>query len=266
MDGVAHIGPRFSPYFPPPLDRMHETNARMLMRSERRGEIAALWRVGEPYEDAVAHVVRVRDRQPGAVGGGATAPAVVPSQRGVDVRDGRAGAWRPHPAVVLAVAAGGLGAALGLGPLAATLLTLVAALGIQLAVAATRGRELARTAARRPSLHQIGCAIADGLQAAGLSPVGADGVRVSIGADGEYRCLLDRVSEEVSARFATALDEVVSPMAAPRCVLPRWVVDPPAAGTGGLVTGLAAATGRLRPTGQVWHPVPTVLGTRADRA
>ena len=81
-----------------------------------------------------------------------------------------------------------------------------------------------------------------------------------------YRCSLTGVSEAVSERFATALDEVVSPMAAPRYVVPRWVVDVPAAGPSGLVTGLAAATGLLRPAGEVWHPVPTALGTRADRA
>jgi hypothetical protein len=62
--------------------------------------------------------------------------------------------------------------------------------------------------------------------------------------------------------FATALDEVISPMVSPRYVVRRWVLDPPT----GPWPGLRVAVGLLRPTGEVWHGVPTVLGTNGKRA
>jgi hypothetical protein len=62
--------------------------------------------------------------------------------------------------------------------------------------------------------------------------------------------------------FATALDEVVSPMLDPRYVVPRWVLNGPVDNS----HGLALALGRLRPDGEVWHSVPAVLGTTAARA
>ena len=79
---------------------------------------------------------------------------------------------------------------------------------------------------------------------------------------GERRCALEGVPAEESAAFATALDEVVSPMASPRYVLPRWVLQEPVDNA----DGLRVAFGRLRPDGEVWHSVPTVLGTTGRRA
>jgi len=55
-------------------------------------------------------------------------------------------------------------------------------------------------------------------------------------------------------------------MASPRYVLPRYVVTPPLDGIAGWADGLRAATGRLRPSGEVWHSVPTALGTHAEHA
>ena len=175
------------------------------------------------------------------------------------VRDGRPAPWRPHLALavglVLAAArvpaqphAGGRRSASGL----------VTMLGIQTTVAVDRGRRLAEDLARPPSIEQVAYAVADGLHDAGLSPVGADG--------GPRRGRHRRASgaarwraspPAVSAAFATALDEVVSPMASPRYVLPRWVLQEPVDNA----DGIRAALGRLRPDGEVWHSVPTVLGT-----
>ena len=45
-------------------------------------------------------------------------------------------------------------------------------------------------------------------------------------------------------------------MASPRYVVPRWVLDGPVDNP----EGVQAALGRLRPDGEVWHSVPTVLG------
>ncbi len=139
---------------------------------------------------------------------------------------------------------------------------LVTMLGIQTTVAVDRGRRLAEDLARPPSIEQVAYAVADGLRDAGLSPHGAEAVRVEVDDLGERRCALDGVTPEVSATFATALDEVVSPMAEPRYVLPRWVLSEPVDNA----DGVRAAFGRLRPDGEVWHSVPTVLGTTGERA
>ena len=87
-------------------------------------------------------------------------------------------------------------------------------------------------------------------------------MRVEVDELGERRCYLEDVTPDVSARFATALDEVVSPMGTPRYVLPRWLLTEPVDNS----DGLKAAFGRLRPDGEVWHTVPTVLGTTGQRA
>ena len=51
-------------------------------------------------------------------------------------------------------------------------------------------------------------------------------------------------------------------MASPRYVVPRWVL----AGPVDNADGVRAALGRLRPDGEVWHSVPSVLGTTGQRA
>jgi hypothetical protein len=87
-------------------------------------------------------------------------------------------------------------------------------------------------------------------------------VRVEIDPEGERRCSLEGVTPEVSAAFAASLDEVVSPMGEPRYVLPRWVLHDPIDN----LDGIKAAFRLLRPDGEVWHSVPTVLGTTGRRA
>ena len=51
-------------------------------------------------------------------------------------------------------------------------------------------------------------------------------------------------------------------MAEPRYVLPRWVLHDPIDN----LDGIKAAFRLLRPDGEVWHSVPTVLGTTGRRA
>jgi len=84
-----------------------------------------------------------------------------------------------------------------------------------------------------------------------------------VDADGEYRCLLAGVPEPESDLFATALDEALAPIGSPRYVVPRWPVSDPSRG---FVDVARAAYGRVRPDGEVWHPVPTALGVNAARA
>jgi hypothetical protein len=135
-------------------------------------------------------------------------------------------------------------------------------LGLQTTVAVDRGRVLAEDLARPPGVEQVACAVADALLAAGLSPRGADAVRVERGDDGERRCTLTGVEPGVSATFAAALAEAVSPVASPRYVVPRWVLTGPVDNT----EGVLAARGRLRADREVWHGVPSVLGGTEARA
>jgi superfamily II DNA or RNA helicase len=260
VNGVAHVDAGLSPYAAPPADTFDEVNARMLSRSERRDVIREVWQVGTPFVDTVVHTVRIRPSTPMPT---VIVPApVVLHGDDLRVRDERLHPWRPHFSVAIGLVISLLAFALNLTPAVVIGLGLVTMLGIQSFIAVDRGRRLADDLAARPSIEQIAYAVADGLHGAGLAPVGADGVRVEIDPMGERRCSLEGVDAAVSATFANALDEVVSPMGAPRYVLPRWVLTGPIDN----YDGIKAALGLLRPDGEVWHSVPNVLGTTGRRA
>ena len=131
------------------------------------------------------------------------------------------------------------------------------------------GRRVLADAAEPPSVLRVASAVADALHAAGRLPAGAEAVVVEIEPDGrggvEYRCRVDGVTEAESDLFATALDEAMGPVVAPRYVVPRWVVTTRAT-RAAWWTRTRAAYGRLHADGEVWHPVPTVLGANAGLA
>ena len=122
-------------------------------------------------------------------------------------------------------------------------------------------------AGRPPSLAQVARALADGLHGADLVARGAEAVEVETTRSGEYRLLLGGVTEAESELFATALEELVSPLAAPRYVISRYVTDPSSVPERVRPTASAVrdAEQRIRPTGESWHAVPTVLGVNAGR-
>lgn len=258
--GVAHVDAGFSPYAPPPTDTFDAVNAAMLVRSEQRASVREAWAVGTAYDDTVVHTVRVstRDRRRPRP----EPTTVVLHDARLDVRDGRAAPWRPHPVVAVALVLAVLVLLLDLTPLVVVALGLATMLGLQTTVAVDRGRRLAEDLARTPSLEQVAHAVADALHEAGLSPLGSAAVRVGLDEHEEYRCSLEGVQPTVSAAFATALDEVISPMASPRYVVPRWLLLGPVDNA----DGVRAAFGRLRPDAEVWHSVPAVLGTTGKRA
>jgi len=102
--------------------------------------------------------------------------------------------------------------------------------------------------------------------AAGLASRDAGSVRVEALPDGSYRARLRDVPAGESATFSTALEEVLSPLAQPRYVVPRLIVTTPRGPAAAL--GLAArrlVTGHL-PGNVVYHAVPTVLGVNKERA
>lgn len=277
IDGVAHIDPGFSPYAPPASDTFDAVNARMLARAEDRPRIRELWRIGRPYGDTLRRAAWIRPGVATRLGAGAEIPAVVVSDRRLDVRSGDAvrpdGGASSRTAEVLGagvlaagVLAGGLVALVGDRPELALLVLLVGLVvggGLLVGSRIRTGRELLASAAEPPGIVRIARAVADALQGADVVPGGADAVEVDIDADGTYRCWLAGVDEHQSEVFATAVDEAVRPIGGSRYVLPRWVVGGPPYGP---VRALLAASRRVRPEGVVWHPVPSVLGVRRERA
>ena len=271
VDGVAHLDPSFSPFRPPPVEDFAAVDARMLVRSEARPDVAERWGVGTPYADTVVTTVRLVSRRPAVAASTDVAPADpgVPlpgNPEGLDVR--RAAVVRPAAAPSLGL--GGvlvvLAVVLGM-PAAAPLLaaTLLAALA-QAARWWHAGVVRRQLVGGPPDVSRVAAAVAEAMAATGTAPVGAEAVRVHVDAEGDYRCHLDGVAPEVSTLFATALAEAVSPMAEPRYVLPRWTVAPRAPGVGRVVADLRNGVRDLRPDGEVWHAVPSLFGARADLA
>jgi hypothetical protein len=83
--------------------------------------------------------------------------------------------------------------------------------------------------------------------------------------DGTYRFSLAGVDAATSERFAMALDEVIGPMATPRYVVPRYVINPRA---GEERRGLALLWlhGLAEADGVVYHSVPSIFGQNRKRA
>ena len=67
----------------------------------------------------------------------------------------------------------------------------------------------------------------------------------------------------MSSLFATALDDLLAPLVAPRYVIARYVLAAP---TRHYREGQAWLAGRAAPNDAVYHAVPAVLATNADRA
>jgi hypothetical protein len=135
-------------------------------------------------------------------------------------------------------------------------------LGASPAVAASRRRRILSTAAAEADLVQVACALADGLRAAGLTSSGAGRVDWHVDSSGQLRIVFDPgdAGPGESAVFAAALAELVAPIGAPRYLVPRYVTD-----AVGVLDGLRPLA-TYRPDRVVWHPVPTVLGARAELA
>lgn len=265
MSGVAHVDPALSPYAPPPAEEFEAFNAAMLLRAGQRDRTRELWRIGEPYDDLLGQVVRVtagtrgrraRPRMP-AVSGAARYPVAVPAEAGVLPADlpgarVRAGLAGGGLATVTALGGGLAGLAVPLLPVAAGA---VAWGGYTVHQALTRAGVL-RAAVAEPVITQIAWAVADGLRAAGLIPRGAEAVAAEPDGSGRYQLRLAGVPQPASECFATALDEALSPVTAPRYLLPRYIVE----------RGRYWAPRRPAGNPVVYHAVPAVLGENRRRA
>ena len=265
VDGVAHIHPSFSPHAPPAASTFSTTNAEMLLRAEHRGEVLALWRVGTPYDDEVRHTVWMRLRRPGpelVARDAAVAiepPETVLLERGVGGQKAPK-VWRYTPFAMIAGSVLSLAGVVALGPIGLVPVALL--LGGAPAVATANRRRVLAAASADADLIQAACALADGLQAAGLASVGAAAVDWHVDSSGQLRVVLDPGADgtDQSEVFAAALAEMVAPIGAPRYLVPRYVDDRVSA-----LEGLLPLAW-YRPDRVVWHPVPSVLGVRAELA
>ncbi len=107
-------------------------------------------------------------------------------------------------------------------------------------------------------------AVADALAASGATTVGADGVRVAGGRDGEVSLELDAPLAE-SALFASCLDELLAPLADPRWMVSRLVLPVPAAAADKRRLAVARALGRPVEAAVAWHAVPAPLARSRAR-
>lgn len=248
VDGVAHIDPALSPFAPPPSEEFDAINARMLLRAQDRPGIRERWHIGQAYDDRHAHTLRVQAPETALAPVADPSPVVVAADGQLVLREGAPQPRRPLAAAAVGLLAGaGVVVVLGWSQPWAWLVAFVGAvLAAVLArrTAAAHQRALAEVAGRPVGIGQLARAVADALHETGQASLGAGAVRVDIDHDGRYRCHLDGVPEAESALFTQALDEVLSPIAAPRYVVPRHRLG----------------------TGPEWYAVPAALGRRGADA
>ena len=279
VSGVSHVDPRLSPYAPPPVAEFAAENALMLDRAANRARVRELWQVGTPYRDELVHTIRVQPAtvDPGDVRGPVTTPMpvpeLVPAARGAKA----AGPGYAVPSRRPAAAVAGLAALLVLVAVGTELWWLAAAALAAVTgvwadwVRRRRGVELRAGRALTgladgPGPFAFGYAVADGLYAAGLSDVGADGVAGVVEHDGSYRLALTGVDAQTSRLFAESLDEVLATITAPRYVVPRYVVDAPPGSDGAVrAAGRAWLKGTAADNTVVYHAVPSALGANISR-
>ncbi|WP_423058528.1 DEAD/DEAH box helicase family protein [Brevibacterium linens] len=292
VDGVAHIDPAFSAFYPPE-DDIDAINARMTIRSQSRAEVAERWNVGADYRDEELRSVRIVAADPDqAVLGSELAEAgadrgdnasvsdtagddedpdgIIPMPRH---RGGDPGKILPFslraPTVIVWATVGLLTAvAAVLSGGAAMWILGVIAVGLLLSlpvVLAVAGGRRQRLYGASPAVAQIAGAVAEALHTVGLISVDADAVRMAIDARGDLRCHLD--ADPASAEvFALAFDEAVSPIGDPRYLLPCWRLPSRAHGVRSWWTRMRWGTGTAQKTDPIWVGVPTVLGTKKERA
>lgn len=118
------------------------------------------------------------------------------------------------------------------------------------------------------ALEDLSNAVAEALRATGGTPetLGSNSVRLVVQQEGYYRCLLDGTTSEQTALFAQSMDELLSSLAAPRYIIPRYVIELPASviKTAWLVLRLSA--GKKTSSTVVYHAVPAWLAANKERA
>ena len=257
--GITHCDAALSPFGAPTTEQAQRVTAESLARVAGRTQARANWHLGEPYAGVEVAAVRVRsERALGAV------PAGLPRSANLVTATAHSGLHRPAAASLGGLVASGAGGALSgvaAGPLVGSavggglLLAGAAAIGVLASVAGSKMHD-APTA-----LEQLAAAIADGLHAAGGADAGAEQLTTSLTPDGWIRCELGGVPHDQSVRFATALDEILSPLADPRYLLGRRVLTPPTGRLGRISYAGRAWLGLPLPGIVAWHALPRWFAT-----
>jgi hypothetical protein len=247
--GPSHVHPELGPFAPPPACDFEEINAWMRKRAAQSDVARERWRIGEPYAGEELRTVVARVRQPARA---LTAPPERPPGVPVD--------QRLHGLFATAALAGGVAGALAFTPL-------VAPLGVAAALAAgawargrlRRSRSILTDAAPLDLAARALCDAYATLDE--LTPEAAGSLTIEPRASGYLRCSLERATPEQSALFARGLDELLGPVAAPRYLVSRLVME---SRTDLSLTARAMAG---RPIATVrWHAVPADLGRLKPRA
>lgn len=229
-DGVAHVHPDLSE-FAAPTDPNHLTQAMQAVASDL-SITRELWRVGAPYADLPLPEVRVRvardlGQDPFGLGGGPLALSIGGAPGTVRVRPPW---WRTLRAFITGAASGD-------------------AASDQLAVTAS-----------------FAAAIAETLCALGETSADPTDVRVVPRTDGTYRVLWETTDERAADLLADGLAEVMSPLAEPRYVVPRYVLTRPTSRADRRRRAWHYLWRRPVVASVVWHAVPSALATHRKRA
>jgi superfamily II DNA or RNA helicase len=232
--GVSHVHASLSPYLPPPDTELAALNAAGIARAGDLMGARARWRIGEPYvgEDVPVLLVRAAPTPPNRR---------LPRQRDTD-------AGKPAGADVSGLL---LDASSGpppkpRGPLVAV-----------------RTRRLRSAYPSLLPLDRVARAIVAAYVALGeIDPAAGESLALTPRAGGLVRCALTSGNSHENALLAAALEEAISPASGQRYVVsrPTWPNDRSA----GRVIWRALTF--RSPLAESWHPVPSHLGTRKERA
>jgi hypothetical protein len=247
--GPSHVHPELGPFAPPPALDFDEINAGMRSRAADSDLARERWRIGEPYVGEELRTVVARALRPGrAPGGPPERPPGVPVDQ------------RLHGVLAAGALGAGVAGALTLTPLIAPL-GLVAALGAG-AWARARLRRARAVLADAAPLDLAASALRDAYATLGeLTPEAAGSLAIEPRASGYLRCSLELATPAESALFAGGLDELLGPVAAPRYLVSRLVLDE----RGDLRLTARAMAGRRVATVR-WHAVPADFGRLKPRA
>src|SRR6266545_1327678 len=250
--GPTHAHPALGPFVPPPAAQFATLNRAAAARASDYELARSRWQIGTPYqsEDRETLVVRHRRLDP-------TVTPASPSERPPGYPYEQMG---PLALGVSGAAVGGMVAAFSGEPTAAAALAALLPAGLAWA-AARLGRVRAELADTLP-LDRAARAVLDAYHELGeMSAEAAASLAIEPRASGYLRCLLREATEQESARFTRALDDLLSRPDAPRYLVSRLL--PGRAGRGRLL--LRLLSGRAVFPVQ-WEAVPSDLGRRKDRA
>lgn len=249
--GIAHLHPRLAPYGPPDNRYFAEINAAAIIAAARREEAYVAWKVGQPYANIETSTLRIAVREDLAPQLHQVPPSTAPLA--IAHRDTRS---KSRLITAVTTIVGLICGAVLLGTPAGMIGGTLVGLGFGFGIATVLVRPPVGMLHRSDTtlLIDIGRAIAQSLGTEHLISSATNDVVVQIESDGFYRCHLvsDNVSD--SAIFTQALEESLSPLAAPKYLVTRAIPRKSRAPWRWIAPW-------ARQPNVVYHAVPTALAT-----